>query len=129
MHSSSPQAPELLFSALVAKGPCRLLSSHLPAQATHADFANRLYAAPDVVKSPRFAKPKLDPTGFTIQHYAGGVQVMLMAASEHKWADAGLLGKAACDLLQHSIVYGELARGVRGLCSAHSVTRVYYIRR
>ena len=39
------------------------------------DFANRLYAAPDVVTSPRFVKPKLDPTGFTIQHYAGGVQV------------------------------------------------------
>ncbi len=43
-------------------------------QATNADFANRLYAAPEVAKSPRFAKPKLDPTGFTIQHYAGGVQ-------------------------------------------------------
>ena len=46
-------------------------------QATNADFANRLYAAPEVTKSPRFVKPKLDPTGFTIQHYAGGVQVSL----------------------------------------------------
>ncbi|KAK9836002.1 hypothetical protein WJX81_005192 [Elliptochloris bilobata] len=43
-------------------------------RATHVDFANRMYAAPDVAKSPRFVKPKLDPTGFTIQHYAGGVQ-------------------------------------------------------
>ena len=42
-------------------------------QATHADFAGRLYGRPEVVASPRFSKPKLDPTGFTIEHYAGGV--------------------------------------------------------
>ena len=77
------------------------------------DFANRLYAAPDVVKSPRFAKPKLDPTGFTIQHYAGGVQVTLLSA-KYKSRD-GLLGQAAGHLLQHSMVCGALARSCKGL--------------
>lgn len=87
------------------------------------DFANRLYAAPDVVKSPRFAKPKLDPTGFTIQHYAGGVQVTLLSGIFYSWA--GLLGEAAGHSLQHSSFCGELAKVLQGVCSAHSVTRVY----
>ena len=42
-------------------------------QATHADFANKLYGTAEISKSARFAKPKLDQTGFTIQHYAGAV--------------------------------------------------------
>lgn len=42
-------------------------------QATNADFANKLYGTPEISKSGRFAKPKLDQTGFTIQHYAGAV--------------------------------------------------------
>ena len=44
-----------------------------PLQATNADFANKLYRTPEVASSGRFAKPKLDQTGFTIQHYAGAV--------------------------------------------------------
>ena len=44
-----------------------------PVQATNADFANKLYMTPEVASSARFAKPKLDQTGFTIQHYAGAV--------------------------------------------------------
>lgn len=42
-------------------------------QATNADFANKLYGTPEVSTSGRFIKPKLDQTGFTIQHYAGAV--------------------------------------------------------
>lgn len=42
-------------------------------QATHADFANKLYGTPEVAKSSRFSKPKLDQTGFRIEHYAGAV--------------------------------------------------------
>ena len=42
-------------------------------QATHEDFANKLYGTPEVAKSARFSKPKLDRTGFTIEHYAGAV--------------------------------------------------------
>ena len=45
----------------------------VPVQATNADFANKLYMTPEVASSGRFAKPKLDQTGFTIQHYAGAV--------------------------------------------------------
>ena len=88
LHSSSLQAHELLFFAVLARASQPSIMTS--AQATHVDFANRLYAAPDVVKSPRFAKPKLDPTGFTIQHYAGGVQVTLKSVT-HK-SRAGLLG-------------------------------------
>ena len=40
-------------------------------QATHEDFANKLYGAPSVVDSVRFSKPKLSRTDFTIEHYAG----------------------------------------------------------
>ncbi|RMZ56348.1 hypothetical protein APUTEX25_004705, partial [Auxenochlorella protothecoides] len=42
-------------------------------QATHADLAAKLYAAPGVAGSARFSKPRLAPTDFTIQHYAGAV--------------------------------------------------------
>ena len=42
-------------------------------QATHQDFANKLYATSEVTKSSRFSKPKLDRSGFTIEHYAGAV--------------------------------------------------------
>ena len=42
-------------------------------QATHKDFANKLYGTGEVAKSSRFSKPKLDQTGFTIEHYAGAV--------------------------------------------------------
>ncbi len=42
-------------------------------QATHKDFANKLYGTSEVAKSSRFSKPKLDQTGFTIEHYAGAV--------------------------------------------------------
>ena len=42
-------------------------------QATNVDFANRLYNSPEIAKSKRFSKPKLSQTGFTIDHYAGGV--------------------------------------------------------
>lgn len=41
-------------------------------QASHEDFANKLYAAPSVKDSKRFSKPKLSRTDFTIEHYAGG---------------------------------------------------------
>ena len=40
-------------------------------QATHEDFANKLYGAPSVKDSKRFSKPKLSRTDFTIDHYAG----------------------------------------------------------
>ncbi len=40
-------------------------------QATHEDFANKLYGAPSVSNSKRFSKPKLSRTDFTIDHYAG----------------------------------------------------------
>ena len=42
-------------------------------QATHEDFANKLYGTNEIAKSSRFSKPKLDRTGFTIEHYAGAV--------------------------------------------------------
>lgn len=42
-------------------------------QATNADFANKLYGTHEVSKSSRFSKPKLDQTGFRIEHYAGAV--------------------------------------------------------
>jgi hypothetical protein len=41
------------------------------AQATHEDFATKLYGAPSVADSRRFSKPKLSRTDFTIDHYAG----------------------------------------------------------
>lgn len=43
-------------------------------QATHEDYANKLYAAPSVKDSKRFSKPKLSRTDFTIDHYAGRQQ-------------------------------------------------------
>ena len=43
-------------------------------QATYKDFANKLYHTADVSSSSRFSKPKLDQTGFTIDHYAGEVR-------------------------------------------------------
>lgn len=48
-----------------------MLLSH-PLQATHEDYANKLYGAPSVADSKRFSKPKLSRTDFTIDHYAGG---------------------------------------------------------
>ena len=52
---------------------CHTLSSPLNScrQATHEDFANKLYGAPSVSNSKRFSKPKLSRTDFTIDHYAG----------------------------------------------------------
>ena len=41
------------------------------AQATHEDYANKLYATPSVSSSKRFSKPKLSRTDFTVDHYAG----------------------------------------------------------
>lgn len=43
-------------------------------QATTADYANKLYNTPTVSQSSRFSKPKLSPTAFTIEHYAGAVR-------------------------------------------------------
>ena len=43
------------------------------AQATYKDYATKLYATPNVTSAGRFSKPKLDQTGFTIDHYAGEV--------------------------------------------------------
>lgn len=57
--SALPTFPALLSS-------CR--------QATHEDFANKLYGAPSVSDSKRFSKPKLSRTDFTIDHYAGAWQ-------------------------------------------------------
>lgn len=48
-----------------------LPSPPLCRQATHEDFANKLYGAPSVSDSKRFSKPKLSRTDFTIDHYAG----------------------------------------------------------
>jgi len=44
-------------------------------QATFKDFANKMYHTREVSSSSRFSKPKLDQTGFTIDHYAGQVWV------------------------------------------------------
>lgn len=37
------------------------------------DFANKLYGTNEIAKSARFSKPKLNRSGFTIDHYAGAV--------------------------------------------------------
>ena len=84
-----------------------------PPQATHEDFANKLYGAPSVSSSARFSKPKLSRTDFTINHYAGG------------WAVAGLGGWGRREGAGRGTCPGVL----QGLCrlltthpAAHSVT-------
>lgn len=59
----------LATGVLVCTPPCSL------SQATHKDFATKLYGAPSIKDSRRFSKPKLSRTDFTIEHYAGGCAV------------------------------------------------------
>ena len=47
-------------------------------QATYKDFANKMYGTREVSSSSRFSKPKLDQTGFTIDHYAGEVSDIIL---------------------------------------------------
>lgn len=70
----------LLQLAIKPQPTCLTLCHHLPlspAQATNADYANRLYQSPTIKESKRFSKPKLSQTAFTIDHYAGGVRLLL----------------------------------------------------
>lgn len=42
-------------------------------KASHKDYAEKLYAAPNISGSKRFEKPRLAQSDFTIDHYAGKV--------------------------------------------------------
>lgn len=96
--------------------------------ATNADFATKIYGAPTISSSKRFAKPKLSSTDFTVHHYAGDVTYKTdnfltknrdFVVAEHQQ----LLGDSTLELLREIFKPDEAAAG-GGLTSSYKFSSV-----